>query len=213
MLLSFFLIYRLDRQCCPSVHCPCGQCRFSPIFLQLLAWAKLDFRVDSGQCRITAAILPEALSTWTMLPVQIFFWGLSQVDASARGIVQHCKIGFQSRLWTMPHYCSNTPRGLRYCSKWHHQIPFANWQKWHHKCNENLFSLVFLTTMISFCTTSVQNFWAKSIIFDLVLCDFLYLFILSNFCWKKILKSKLKWKWHHKCAKYFLREPSISVPG
>ena len=93
------------------------------------------------------------------------------------------------------------------------KLIFANWQKWHHKCNENLFSLVFLTTMISFCTTSVQNFWAKSIIFDLVLCDFLYLFILSNFCWKKILKSKLKWKWHHKCAKYFLREPSISVPG
>ena len=112
--VSKYNMYRLDRQCCPSVHCPCGQCRFSPIFLQLLAWAKLDFRVDSGQCRITAAILPEALSTWTMPPFQIFFWGLSQVDASARGIVQHCKIGFQSRFWTMPHYCSNTPRGLRY---------------------------------------------------------------------------------------------------
>ena len=45
------------------------------------------------------------------------------------------------------------------------------------------------------------------------MCDFPYLFILSNFCWKKILKSKLKWKWHHKFAKYFLRKPSFSVPG
>ena len=29
-----------------------------------------------------------------------------------RGIVQHCLIGFQSQFWTMPHYCSNTPRGI-----------------------------------------------------------------------------------------------------
>ena len=43
----------------------------------------------------------EALSTWTM-PV---FPNLSPA-------VSQSEIAFQSRFWTMPHYCSNTPRGI-----------------------------------------------------------------------------------------------------
>ena len=73
-------MYRLDRQCCGLRHCPHGQCLFFLIFPQLLAWAKLRFRINSGQCHITAAILPEALSTWTM-PLFLYL-GLSWMNAA-----------------------------------------------------------------------------------------------------------------------------------
>ena len=111
------------------------------------------------------------------------------MDASARGIVQHCKIGFQSWFWTMPHYCSNTPRrGLRYCSKRHHQIHFANWQKWHHKCKENLFSLVFLTMMISFFIRLIPLLYFLKLYY--------VWFPISLHPFKVLLSRNLKIKWN-----------------
>ena len=118
--------YRLDRQCCGLRHCPHGQCLFFPIFPQLLAWAKLRFRVDSGQCRITAAILPEALSTWTMPFSKFFSGGYHKWMPVQEALSNTAKLGFRVDSGQCRITAAILPEGWgTACSKRHCQIHFC----------------------------------------------------------------------------------------